>query len=1198
MAANSINGATVPLSTDSQGGRRPSLPHHHSADKHHLLASNLAVKKGGVDDTKNSPGRRGSWLSSLQSKFTNNPSLQSSTTPPATPSKAPQEKAVPHDADGIPRPPIHHSATALLPPGKERNSDDLSPYVPSPPAAKNPSFLQNALRRLSSSGPGSLSGKMAGTGGLVERRVMNKDPNRERCRIEELDVGKLRRVAFCVDVEIAGGPHYQTDADAKDKKKKDKDIRMKEKGEGATLKNPEAAATEKEKDGMVTVDGEPVEDVSKEAPDGKPVVEEDKKDSTRKKEKKKRSEEERKERKEKKRRQAEDDGKIPMEMTREVKDNSSASTTPPGATTPKCSDRPTTDPVRIYRRCCQLRETGILKKVTEQLSHPAACAAATPGVVTCLNLSGYKIPFQDVITLGDFLAVVPVKKVVLEDCGLGDESVRVILAGLLSARAPVGSQLGKRTSRENKELEEKIPERYGVVEKLILKNNPNIGRTGWGHISLFLHMSHSIKAIDLSGIPFPATTSNSTPSGSHDSFYNNKKLPEDCMVIFARAIKERLAGPHFEELVMAECNLTTTHIGQIVDAVIVSGLTRLGLASNHITMEGLEHVARFIKAAKCEGLDLGGNDLRELQHILANAFTEQTPTYALSLADCNLTVSALSTLFPALTKLPNFRFLDLSQNKSLFSTPSNATNALYLLRSYLPKLRLLKRIHLTNIDMSPDHAIALAEILPEVPTLAHLNILENPQLTALASAKDEAGQEEACALYASLMAAARVSNSLVSIDIDVPSPESSDVVKALAKQVVAYSLRNMERGACADIAPPENEKAVAIPDVLIHLIGHQEGYPENHDNDPPAPDDDYVIGGTGVVKALGICLNSRLRDSGRNGKERTESPNGAGSGYITPVKDLQGAEIGDVKAKKMSENLLGSARKIRARLQPALVKEAKSGNDMSFRRLLFLDNTLAGVIRRFEDEYPETRLQPPSPEPTSPSAVEGEVSPSSSLPDQASLDSADAPVSSVTTTEALPIVSDDEDDPEDTMHAHLQRHDSNVSLASRALSIEEGRMHRFGQTMRREILRPQTLDHAHGTTGEETDPEHVALLREKLESLSGPEVKSKINTLGVETTLREMEKSMEELRRLEREDPEQFKASREQHLATLSRKLEDMSGEEIKQAVSGMSVEAALAKIGASRAELQRLQAEDPDSWNSLTEAQRNAQEAGAGSRP
>lgn len=248
-------------------------------------------------------------------------------------------------------------------------------------------------------------------------------------------------------------------------------------------------------------------------------------------------------------------------------------------------------------------------------------------------------------------------------------------------------------------------------------------------------------------------------------------------------------------------------------------------------------------------------------------------------------------------------------------------------------MSMLKRIHLTDVSMTPEQAVALAEILPESPGLAHVNIMENPELSALANAKDEANQEEACALYASLMAAVRVSKSLVCIDIDVPNPESSEVVKALAKQVVAYCLRNMERGPVAEFAEAASalselhgsEKEVAVPDVLLHLVGHVEGNHENHDGDEPAPDDDYVIGGTGVVKALGICLKNRLSDTRRPSQDRTFSDD---TGTATP-KSITGG-----KAKDMSKNLLGSARKIRARLQPALVKEQGTGDQLNYRKSL------------------------------------------------------------------------------------------------------------------------------------------------------------------------------------------------------------------------------------------------------------------------
>ena len=242
---------------------------------------------------------------------------------------------------------------------------------------------------------------------------------------------------------------------------------------------------------------------------------------------------------------------------------------------------------------------------------------------------------------------------------------------------------------------------------------------------------------------------------------------------------------------------------------------------------------------------------------------------------------------------------------------------------------MLKRIHLNDVSMTAEQAVALAEILPESPSLAHVSIMENPELSALANASDEKQQEEACALYASLMAAVRVSKSLVCIDIDVPVAESSEVVKALAKQVVAYCLRNMERESVAEIAEAaseshSDEKEVAVPDVLLHLVGHVEGFHENHDEDEPAPDDDYVIGGTGVVKALGICLRNKINDSGRQSTDHLNSEDTSEANTPKPMPNG--------KAKDMSKNLLGSARKIRARLQPALVKEAQGSDRNAYRK--------------------------------------------------------------------------------------------------------------------------------------------------------------------------------------------------------------------------------------------------------------------------
>ncbi|ORY14449.1 hypothetical protein BCR34DRAFT_479496 [Clohesyomyces aquaticus] len=1090
-----------------------------------LLSRGSTEKLNGPDGKAQS--RRNSWMSSISSKFS---STQNS---PAQPSHS-QAQVSPASANGVHGPTSSaNGALNGIQAAAGGGQTGLEPYVPQAPKG---SFISNALRRLSSGTQVGTTGKVIPQGGVCPRRVMNVDPNRDRCLVPELNQSKLRRVAFCVDVEIAGGPRYKDDIDAEEKKKKRKERKLKERGEGEALKHPGATVEEKEENGVVKVDTAQEVPSSEDVPKLEDaILDDEKKEPNKKKEKKKRSEAERKERKEKKRRKAEENGSIPLELTRDD-DEGSADGAPAvsGTTNLRPQDRPTTDPLRIYRRCCQLRETPILKRIVDQLSVPRACSQISPGVVTCLDLTGSRLQLTDVVTLSDWLAVVPVKKLFLEDADLTDEKVRVVLAGLLAAKVPEPPKRRRASSEKAASNGSfNFEERSGCVKKLVLKNNPKITLEGWKHISLFIYLCKSIQAIDLSMIPFPkpvaqlspqpTRTSSSPPNQSNGSNALPSNPVRDVADTLSKAISERLGGSQLEELVLSECSLTASAIQKIIHGIIVCGVQRLGLAGNDIDNDGLDHIIHYLRSGICKGIDLGGNDLRDGIGRVAESLTKNCPLWALSLADCDLMPESLKILFPALIHLPDFRFLDLSHNRDLFSHQTS----LCLLRKYIPHLKDLKRIHLTDVSLTPAEAIGLAEVLPECLQLAHINILENPKITAISIATDEASQEEAAALYASLMTAAKISHTLIAIDVDVPGPDTGEVVKALAKQVVAYCLRNME--SFSEIPELKTvQKEVEVPDVLMHLVGHTEGYSANHDNDDPAPDDDYIVGGTGVVKALSYCLLQKETDL------RRQSIPVSGSGTVTPrTRAVETDDSG--KAKTMSKNLLSSARNIRTRLQPALVREAKAGNDMAFRRLLFLDQTLQGMIQRFEDEYPETRLQP-----TTDSGSVHSSTPSTSPP------ASTVPTLSTSITENAAPESDEDDG--DGPKALRSRHNSDVSLASRALSLEEGRLHRLGHRVRTEILnasRPSSshstaeFDHAlsqanvSGTLDDHRLPEHVLALREKYQGLTGEELRVMTEKKGWEKAFDDIMINAEELRVLEREDPEGFKKFREAQIAAL-----------------------------------------------------------------
>jgi hypothetical protein len=918
-----------------------------------------ANTKSPIGSLKKDSGRRPSWITSLSSKFgSSNPGSQ---------------KGSPNDAQkspGAPSPQPSPKVEFGNPFNKKENTQNVQeeqkPLTPSPgrrpsvlvAAGKEtkldqPSFLSSALRRLSSSSNTTM-GKGGASGAICPRKVMNIDQNRERIKIQELDQNKLKRVAFCVDVEIAGRAAQADEEDnhgirppvsnrqnqVNNQDKKDtKDAKMKDIGEGAALKNPAAVTVEKERPNVSKEDSAVSAPAAMAAePDSSDTKAdagdqaEDKQDdasgvpTTRKKEKKKRSEAERKERRERKRKHAEANGLVPMELIRDD-DSDSSPTSTPGASTPRTGASPTTDPLRIYKRCCQLRETTVMSRIKEQISKPAATLAEAPGTVAVIDLSGTHMQLQDIQTFGDWLAVVPVRKLVLDNCGLSDEALRIILSGLSCCKNPEQARLNRRL--KTKVTGKPGREQMGIIEKLSLKHNPDITAIGWKHLALFLHTSKSLKAIDLSGIPFPKAStdlsrSTSTSSGSTSQINGAASKTSEIGALIARAIAERL-GDKLEELILSDCALSSSTISEVVDCAMRCKIRRLGLADNDLDQEGVRHVVRYVVSGLCEGLDLGGNNLHQQVNVISEALDDDNPLFAISFANCNLDPKDLEIILSNTARLKNLKFIDLSGNEQFFTAKQNAVP---LFRKMLPKLTALKRIHLANAGLTPDHVIALAEILPDCPSMCHISILDNKHLQHAMNSKDGSSQEEACAFFASLMTAVRVSETIVAIEIEVPSADSSDVVKALASQVVAYSLRNMERSAMNEIgvkssAMPNKD----APEVLLHLVGHMEGVEGNHDNDEPAPDEDYMIASTGIVKALGVCLGTG--DGSSRVPSRTITPTASGASTPRQIPQRPGTPK---KPRNVSLELCESARKIRMRLRPALVKEDKAGNDEKFRK--------------------------------------------------------------------------------------------------------------------------------------------------------------------------------------------------------------------------------------------------------------------------
>lgn len=192
------------------------------------------------------------------------------------------------------------------------------------------------------------------------------------------------------------------------------------------------------------------------------------------------------------------------------------------------------------------------------------------------------------------------------------------------------------------------------------------------------------------------------------------------------------------------------------------------------------------------------------------------------------------------------------------------------------------------------------------------------------------------------------------------------------------------------------------------------------------------------------------------------------------------------------------------------------------------------MIQRFEDEYPETRLQ-----------VSDTTSTHSSVP------SSSPPISTVPTLDnSITDITNPESD-DDEPRTLRSRHNSDVSLASRHMSLEEGRLHRFGHRVRTGLLNPSRPSSSHddsqqallsGTMDDHGLPEHLRSLREYFSNYSGEEMRHMIEGKGWEQAFYSVVENAEELKNLERDDPVAFKTFRESQIAALKNRNPDIFG--------------------------------------------------------
>jgi len=216
------------------------------------------------------------------------------------------------------------------------------------------------------------------------------------------------------------------------------------------------------------------------------------------------------------------------------------------------------------------------------------------------------------------------------------------------------------------------------------------------------------------------------------------------------------------------------------------------------------------------------------------------------------------------------------------------------------------------------------------------------------------------------------------------------------------------------------------------------------------------------------------------------------------------------------------------------------------------------MIQRFEDEYPETRLHPSD-----------TASTHSSINTAGSQPSTSPPISTVPTLDnSITDITSQPDSDDDERPSVLSRHNSDVSLASRHMSEEEGRLHRFGHRVRTGLFNPSRPTSSHdenanhpafisGSMDDHGLPEHLRSLRMYFQQYSGDEMRNLIEGMGWEKAFNSIVENAEELRNLERDDPEAFGVFKESQMQALRNRNPDVfaPGEEQQRKSDDYAIE-------------------------------------------
>lgn len=418
----------------------------------------------------------------------------------------------------------------------------------------------------------------------------------------------------------------------------------------------------------------------------------------------------------------------------------------------------------MYTRCCHLREILPIPAILKQI--PKNSMAPIP-------LLQLKNPFPTMIeiqTFADFIRIAPIICISLDGISLSIDQFRILLSSM-SAKTQ--------------------------LEKLSLRNTP-INEEGWSLLCWFLSRNKVLSKLDITQCP--ALSINVLKKRKVEKKKNeealvrmvcNKENRSDMdWSLFVATI---IARDGIEELILTGCCiLDLTIFEKLIQRAIAIKTNRLGLAYNNLNVKQIEVLTKhWMFNSYVRGIDLGYNDfsLEEFfnvvinyAHDLGGEFEKKLNNSQMGFISLNSTNIRFCKEFQFINeelflKLPQLRYLDLSNNNKLFNNKLLDKNLkIESTESYftskLPLYCNLVRIHLENNNLTKDQILAIANILPFCQHLRYISLL---------------GNEIDLTVAAALIQSVKNSKKIMTLEADF------DKVPSYFKERLGlYTMRNME----------------------------------------------------------------------------------------------------------------------------------------------------------------------------------------------------------------------------------------------------------------------------------------------------------------------------------------------------------------------------------------------------------------------